>query len=315
MPDTATIALQLFDSTRQPVGAGFKSLIRIRNGHQQEVLTKNFTGQLLVFEVEFFNNFGDDYTVIASASKHHDAGYHPVKVQQHETRQLDLMLLPKKTKYNFTRAAWTTLKRADPKLIAFIASGAPSEDDARALYDELLDGVEPQQDTLAAFHNLTTALKQAQLPQGSPFDYFKQLIWEGSAPQRDRFFAYADQRLVAQVRQARLQGEWEASPAFIHPGATSSFKQRQFGEANLQLSFHENPSDLRDIGGVACCKVEADLDYFRDKGAHLLLEVIPNAITGNKTNPKAAYLLRWIAGRHAGVPEFDPPYTLEAVAS
>jgi hypothetical protein len=30
--------------------------------------------------------------------------------------------------------------------------------------------------------------------------------------------------------------------------------------------------------------------------------------------PISAYVLRWIAGRHADIPEFDPLYTIEAAA-
>jgi hypothetical protein len=45
-------------------------------------------------------------------------------------------------------------------------------------------------------------------------------------------------------------------------------------------------------------------------GAQTLLEVIPNSITHGLTDPKEVYVLRWIAGRQAGVPEFAPPYTI-----
>ena len=41
-----------------------------------------------------------------------------------------------------------------------------------------------------------------------------------------------------------------------------------------------------------------------------LLEVLPNSIGGGLSNPRQVYVLRWIAGRHAGVPEFDPPYVI-----
>ncbi len=57
--------------------------------------------------------------------------------------------------------------------------------------------------------------------------------------------------------------------------------------------------------------VEPDIDYFKDLAAHALLEVIANALTGDLTDPKNVYVLRWIAGRRAGVPEFNPPYTIE----
>jgi hypothetical protein len=313
MPENPKIELTLFDSMRQPIRPGFETLVRIINGNHKEVHSRFHQGQPPLFEVEFFNNFSDDYTVIVSAKKHHDAGFFPVKVAQGEAHHLDLMLLPKKSRYDFTRAAWDKLKRANPALIAILASGLPSEVAARGLYDKLLDGPDRQQDILATIHNVTTALKAIRLPVGQPLNYFKQLIWDQHPPRRDRFFAYAEQKLVAQIRQARLQGNWESSPAFPHPGATSSFKQVQFGEANVQLSFHEKPQDLRVIDGVTCVKVEADLDYFKDKAAHLLLEVIPNAITGNQTDPKIAYLLRWMAGKHSNVTEFDPPYTIEAV--
>jgi len=97
----------------------------------------------------------------------------------------------------------------------------------------------------------------------------------------------------------------EPNPGLFHPDATSSFKQVQFGEAN-QLTFHEK--DIKKIDGVDCIKVEPDIDYFQDLGAHTLLEVIPHSITHGLTDPKKVYVLRWIAGRHAGVPEFAPPH-------
>ena len=56
--------------------------------------------------------------------------------------------------------------------------------------------------------------------------------------------------------------------------------------------------------------VEPDIDYYKDLAAHALLEVVANGITGSLTDPRQVYVLRWIAGRHAGVPGFDPPYTI-----
>ena len=100
----------------------------------------------------------------------------------------------------------------------------------------------------------------------------------------------------------------EPGTAAFHPGATRSYKQIQFGEANVQLTFHED--DLRTIGGVECIKVEPDIDYFKDLLAHALLEVVVNSVTKSLTDPRQVYVLRWMAGRHAGVPNFNPPYAL-----
>jgi len=53
-----------------------------------------------------------------------------------------------------------------------------------------------------------------------------------------------------------------------------------------------------------------DIDYYKDLGAHARLEVVANAVTAGLTNPEMVYVLRWIAGRHAGVPKLNPLYTI-----
>jgi hypothetical protein len=57
--------------------------------------------------------------------------------------------------------------------------------------------------------------------------------------------------------------------------------------------------------------VEPDIDYYKDLLAHALLEVVVNKVSNSLTDPRQVYVLRWIAGRHAGVPNFEPPYTIE----
>ena len=64
------------------------------------------------------------------------------------------------------------------------------------------------------------------------------------------------------------------------------------------------------LDGLDCVMVEPDIDYYKDELAHALLEVAVNGITHTLTDPRQVYVLRWIAGRHAGVPNFEPPYTL-----
>jgi hypothetical protein len=162
-------------------------------------------------------------------------------------------------------------------------------------------------DAFAALLNILTAMSQVNLPAGDPVDYFKELIWDGTMKQ-DRFFGWADVALLDQVRRAAKQGafEQESGAGAFHPGATESYKQVQFGEANIQLSFHGN--DTRKIAGVDCMMVEPDIDYFKDLAAHALLEVIVNGISGSLTDPRQVYVLRWMAGRHAAVPDFNPPY-------
>src|SRR5205085_3455604 len=306
MADTAKITLNVFDGTRRPVGPDLDILVTIRDGNQQQLHRDSHKGPSINFDVPFFNNFGDNYTVIAFANKYSQAGFTPVHVSPQTPQVVDLMLLPKKASFDFSDAEWGKLSKSHQKLIEILSQGA-SVADAKKRYADLTD---TQPAALACFLNLTTAMTAIHLPDGTPLDYLKGLRWDGNSIKQDRFFAYCDKRLVDQIKLAVTQHTFEPSPGFemFHKGATSSYKEIQFGEGNVQLTFHEN-DPVDDIGGVPCTVVEADIDYYRVILAHGLLEVIPNHFAG-PTNPKVAYVLRWIAGRRAGVPPFDPPYVI-----
>jgi hypothetical protein len=310
-PATASILVNAVDGTRNPLRAGKDLLVRILDGNQNQVHTGFHEKSSLLFrELPFSDNLADNYTVIASAKGYRQAGFTPVRISPRVLQTVNLMLLPRDGAFNFNLARWTRLKTKHPSLIALLSSGAASAAAARDRYDQLM---EQRPGVLASLLNVVTAMEAITLPLGNPMDYLKQLIWDESLAQ-DRFFAWADRQLVDQVQLAADQGVFapEIGSGFFHPGATSSYKQVQFGEANLQLTFHEH--DQATIDGAECIKVEPDIDYFRDALAHALLEVLPNNLTGGQTDPRTVYVLRWIAGRHAGVPEFDPPYTIEAVA-
>jgi hypothetical protein len=137
-----------------------------------------------------------------------------------------------------------------------------------------------------------------------------------------------DRRLVAAVRQAAdlhiFSEEKNASsyhpgiPGKIHP-ATVSWKEVRFEVANVQLTFHEEDSQPISFSGpggkkskIPCVIVEPDIDYYRDLLAHGLLEFLPHLITGGKTDPRVAYMLRWMAQRFENLPDFDPPFTVVA---
>lgn len=313
MPEeTAKLLLNIFDGTRQPIDSDVNILITLRDGNQKQVYQGFQHGPSLEFIVPFYNNLGDDYAVIVSADHYQQAGFHPIHVSKETPQTLDLMLLPKHTSFDFSRATWDALGNTHSELRELLAAGSANPAAARARYDQLMNN---QQQALACLLNITTAMSQVHLPHGGPLDYLKQFIWDGQQSiKQDRFFAYAEMTLLDELKQATAQGEFspEPLPGFFHPGATVSYKQNQFGEANLQLTFHEH--DIKEIDHVNYMKVEADIDYYKDPIAHALLEVIPNHFHG-PTDPIAAYVLRWIAGRHAGVPEFEPPYTIEPEAA
>jgi hypothetical protein len=298
---TATIRLSVFDGTRSPIDPSVRLFVRILDGTQKQLHARDHKGPVIDFIVPFHDNFEDRYTVLVSAQGFHQAGFTPVPVRQDAVRSLDIMLVPKPYGFDFTGARWTALP--SPLRSLFSAGAAPA--DARARYEAVLAN-RPR--SLAALLNLVTAMQAILLPHGTPFDYLREIVWDASLAQ-DRFFAFADQALVQEVLDATDRGVFvpEVSPGLLHPGATRSFKQVQFGEANVQLTFHEG--DTKTIDGTPCVEVEPDMDYYKDPLNHALLEVLPGFL-GSITDPATVYVLRWIAGRFAGVPEFDPPYTL-----
>ncbi len=305
---TGSLMVNVFDGTRQPIGAGAQILLRVIDGNQKQILNQFYTvPNILVEGLPIYNNFGDNYAVWVSADGYVAAGFYPIKMLAGTVQSADVMLLPKNGSFNFPGAAWPTLKQTHPNFAAILAHGAADDNAAQDRYSQLMEN-EPL--SLASFFNLAAAMSAINLPVGTPLDYIKEVIWDNSFAQ-DRFFGYADPKIIDQIITATVQKEFapELDPSIFHGTATRSWKQIQFGEANVQLTFHEN-DPTKQIDGINCVKIEPDIDYYKDLLAHFLLEVAVNGITHSLTDPKQVYVLRWIAGRHAGVLEFNPPYVI-----
>jgi hypothetical protein len=218
---TGIISLRLFDGTRNPLPAGRKYLVRILDGSQRQLLVREFAAPATTFEVPFHDNLDDRYTVLVSASHSIDAGFHPVVVKRDTPTVLDLMLVPKPHAFDFTQADWDLIEDNWPAAFRALAFGV-SAAEARQRYDALLATPLPA----AALWNIMTTMRDVQLPQGTPLDYVREVIWDGElAPTGDRFFAFADARLIEQVELARQQGAFdpEPNPGLFHQGASRSF--------------------------------------------------------------------------------------------
>jgi hypothetical protein len=302
--------VNVFDGTRALYSDSKPTLITVTDGNHN-VVSRDFHKNASVFfqALPFFDNLGDNYTFLASADGYKDAGFFPVQINPEVVQTVNLMILPKSNAFNFANATWNKLGASKPKAKALFAKGAADDAAAATRYGNLQETSGGE--ILACLLNITTAMDQIQLPQGTVLDYFKAVIWDAqgdSAMAQDRFYAWVDPAIISQVEQAKVQGEFTDAPFALHAGATRSYKQIEFGEANVQLTFHEK--DTLMIDGMNCVKIEPDIDYYRDAGAHLLLEVAVNAF-GSLTDPRAVYVLRWIAGQRAGIPEFDPLYTIQ----
>ena len=295
------LELRIFDGSRQLFSSPVQFLVTIFDGNQKQLFSDFITTNTTPFDLPFYDNFGDNYRVIVSTDNYRDAGFVPVVLSNQYTRTLDIMLLPKDPGFSFVNARWDAAAAQYP----FLANGV-SDATGEARYEMLLD---QQEKSLACFLNLGEAMSQIHLAQGTPLDYIKQVRWDAPyAPAQDRFFAWCDPKLIDQVKLATAAKQFATAPFGLHAGATSSWKQIQFGEANVQLTFHEN--DHLVIDGLDCIMVEPDIDYYEDSAAHILLEVVPNELTHSLTDPVEVYALRWMAGHQAGVPEFAPMYTI-----
>jgi hypothetical protein len=280
-----------------------------------------------VLAVPFFDNFGDLYTVIASADGYDDSAWHPVWVSSKVPTELNLMFLPKNGRPHFANARWTDLTQLRPTVAAIVRRGCEDVASSPDKYSALMEG---RPAALACFLNIMTALADMRLPSGKrPLDYYWNVAWPPGDPKsanwftdldnvfkQDRFFCYVDQAIVADVRAAVGHGfSEEPDPqAWGHGGATESYKETQFDVANVQLTFHgRDTANFVDENNnlMTCVKIEPDIDYYKDVAAHALLEVIPNWITKGLSDPRVVCALRWMAGKREGLPEFDPLYTIE----
>jgi hypothetical protein len=310
-PQTAMIRITAYDGTGSPLNSNENMLINIVNDTSTYKYQSSYPSTQVELSVPFHDGPGDVYGVSAFVKGYETSGFPTVKVSPTLTHPVDIMLLPKGGRFRFSSPDFDSLTRGYAGIANLFGAGQSSSQ-ADDRYQALLDSNAPP---LACFFNITTAMTQIQLPSGTVLDYMKQVIWDDptAAFAQDRFFGYADKSLIDQVILATHQGVFapDPNPAVFHPGASRSWKQIQFGEANVQLTFHE--SDPAPAGMV---KIEPDIDYFKDLPAHGIFEVIPNALSKTfaigpgLTDPKEVYVLRWIAGRYANFPPFIPPYEI-----
>jgi hypothetical protein len=312
---TGSILINFVDGTRKPLPGAVKWSAKIHDGRSpSEWKMRDVDGSgpnELVKDLTWFDNLFDNYTVIVNANGYDDTGWVPVRISPNKPAAVDLMLVQKDAHLNFSGAGWQALNSLRPRFAQIISAGIS---DAADRYGNLIEGREGL--LLACVLNLLTAMSQITLPSDkSPLDYFWQPIWDD--PQfpmaQDRFFAYVDKALVDDVVKAGRIGSFaeEKNPGTWHPGATLSYKQKQFDVTNVQITFHQG--NVKTIqgpsGAVDCVVVEPDIDYYKDPLAHALLEVLPNKLAGGLTDPRVVYILRWMAGRRVGS-DFNPLYTM-----
>ena len=311
--DSGELLVRLYDGTRQPLPEGTEVLLHVFDGYQKQIVSRFVKdSSIRITDLPVYGNFRDDYRAIVAAKGYKDAGFFPVRMTAAGLKTVDLMLVPKNARFDFSRATWDAIKAKKPDLYRMLMENAPDvamsdEGAARKRYEDLMKN---RPESLACMLNITTAMEQLIMPSGrSAVSYFDEFVWDDSMA-KDRFFAYADYDLLAQTRLGAAHGKFdkERNPGIFHKGAFTSFKQIEFGETNVQLTFHHDVTHTHPLTGEKHILMEPDIDLYKDLLAHGLFEVIPGFFS--LTDPKDVYPMRWMAGRQAGEPEFDPLYSL-----
>src|SRR6266852_984347 len=164
-PTTTTggrAVINVFDGTRALYSDDAKPLITVRDGNQK-VLRRDFHDDSSVFftGLPLFDNFGDNYTFLASADGYKDAGFFPVKLAPNVDQIVDLMLIPHSNSFNFAQAKWNVLAATRPEFKDLFKNGVATDDEAATRYGDLEEGGA----VLACLLNIITAMQQLHLPQ------------------------------------------------------------------------------------------------------------------------------------------------------
>jgi hypothetical protein len=318
------IDVTLFNGRREKLSRQKKDvLLSVRNGNETSFHREFVHGPSVSIPTEFHNSPADNHVVLASLKHHRDSGFMPVKVAKDETTRLNLMLIERDAMFEF--ASFEGIAGSHEALSALLTGSFG--DQAKLQYERLQE--KPMRAPLACVMNIVEALAIVPLPGqngGRPtlahyiagLDLTPALRWL----RPDRVFAWCHADVATAVRSVPTL--FAPANKALHPGSTDSFKQFGFGEANVQITLHEN--DKGTLGGHPVIKVEFDIDYFRDSSSHFLLEVFPNNLKKfffgqesreSMTDPALAYALRWMAGEHAQAATqsrpFKPAFTLKPV--
>jgi hypothetical protein len=318
MSDTSAIHFTIVDGRREALPADTTVLIRLLNG-AKPINPKFASGSdIRISEIPFTDTDDDAYNVFVHADGYDDAVTpNRVPLMKNKTTEVALMATPGGGKFHFQ--PWEQFRNVDSRILKLVTNGAPGDPAKR--YSDTLEAHSLE---LGSLLNIATAIRDIPLDDlTSPLDtYYWEVMWDLLAP--DRFWAWVDARLADRIMKLGKLHSFaeEKDSAHWHPGikglidpATRSWKQTRFDVANVQLTFHETTKKtLKDEKGnaVDCVVIEPDIDLFKDLLSHGLSEVIPNAISGGKTDPRTVYAMRWMATRQEhDVPVFDPPVTIE----
>jgi hypothetical protein len=180
--------------------------VQLRDRNLNEIHSAFHKGPVIDFGG--FPNAGAPYILVVSADGYLQTGYTSLDMENAKPANIDMMLLPKASVFNFSRCV-LVCPQDSAGLIGILSGGAK---------------------------DIVAALGRQYLPKGTPLSYMKELNWQDGITESS-LVAYVDQAIKNQFKQASTQGSLspEASPAALHPGDTSSYERVQAGQVSYQL--------------------------------------------------------------------------------
>jgi hypothetical protein len=171
------LRLRIFDGTRQPFALPAQFLVRIVDGNQHQLVWQYYSSNDISFDLPFFDNFGDNYSILVSANGYKQAGYQPVTLSDAYLTTLNIMLIPNTPNFNFAGGLWPAAKDTYP----FLAAGA-NDAKGEQRYNDLLENKPP---SLAAIQNLRSDEPDQSRPRyAAHVHQAAHLGWRHSSPWR-----------------------------------------------------------------------------------------------------------------------------------
>ena len=296
---TSKIMLSLRTGADQPLSAPVWIWIRNATGLRREVRGSSSEIELVL---PFYDTPAGDIFAIGVESEGYHGACGLLRGLGGRVVGFKVHLIRRDAQFRFL--TWANLKSTNEVITSFLKSGS-NETMAASLYEEK---IRSDQSAVACLLNIIDAMRSIDLGGRSPLSFFRAIEWE--TIERDRFFGYADPAMISWVRAAAERGEFEEEEncGTFHHGATCSWKQKEFRNTNVQLTFHEH--DTRMIDGVRCVKIEPDIDLYRNLIAHGFAEVLPNSITHGKTDPITVFAMRMGLADDGELRSFEPGYVI-----
>lgn len=305
---SAKLMLNIYDESGALAKAGTVLTVELTDDRGADIVQGTFSGPTILFDLHGIDaRHGATFTLHVDRAQYRGETIHAVALAPNAVQTVNVVLVPKRPVFDFSAASAEALSTQRPDLWRVLAGNQQSPGEAKTQFDALIRS-NPM--VAGALLNILEAESELTLPSGrTPLAYYHQVIFDDSMEQ-DRFFAWVDKSMMDDIRTGASQGMFAAEPKakVFHPGATDSWKETRFDRANLHFTFHGD--EVQTVDGIECVKLEVDIDYYKNKLKHTLVELIPNMVTGNLTDPRVVYEMRRSESMKAGDPPFAAPQSL-----